>query len=491
MVLRDTVLPVKRGLLCWWGFAWLLACYPLMSHAQSTPASSDTSTVVIRQIQLIGNKKTKPFIIFRELPFQEGERISVTAVNDLLQKAHDQLMNTFLFIDVVPGVKNWKGGALDVVLQLKERWYIFPIPYLRIVDRNFNQWWVEEDHSLQRVDYGLHFSWYNLTGRNDKFTMVAENGYNRLFSLGYESPYLDKKLQQYLILGASYRNTRQVNFGTDSNKQVFFPDTTHLGDIFINRTVQGSIAYVFRKGVKQRHIVRLSYTWGLLADTINELTEAYGYAPYYQEGAQAIHFPELTYTYQYQNVDNIPYPLRGITANAQVDGKGLGLSKAVNIWTLTLKGGYYRPLTPGIYLALEGQVIAKSPAAQPYVNAHLMGFGDMFMQGLEYYIVDGSFGALLKETVRRQLFQWNMPTPFKHSQNYDHLPIRFFLKFYANQGYVYNDGPLYGSVLNNRLLYTEGLGLDIVTIYDLQLKFEFSWNQLGKNGLFLHNYKGF
>jgi hypothetical protein len=491
MVSHQTGLPVKRLLLCCLGVVWLMASIPLASRAQSLVTTSDTATVVIRTIELSGNKKTKPYVIYRELPFQEGERIPVRALNDYLQKAHDQLMNLFLFIDVIPGTKNWKEGALDIVIQVKERWYIFPIPYLKIVDRNFNQWWVEEDHSLQRVDYGLHFSWYNLTGRNDKFTMIAENGYNRLFSLGYESPYLDKKLQQYLILGASYRNTKQVNFATDSNKQVFFPDTTHLGDLFINRTVQGTLAYVFRKGVNQRHILRFTYTWGALSDTINNLELGSGYAPYFDGGRQTATFPELSYTYQYQNVDNIPYPLHGITANVQVDGKGLGMSKAINTWTLTLKGGYYRTLFPGYFLALEGEAIAKTGSAQSYVNAHLMGFGDMFMQGLEYYIADGPYGGLLKETVRRQLFQWNMPTLFKQSQNYDHLPIRVFLKLYANQGYVHNDGPLYGSVLNNRLLYTEGIGLDIVTIYDLQLKIEFSWNQLGENGLFLHNYKGF
>ena len=81
---------------------------------------------------------------------------------------------------------------------------------------------------------------------------------------------------------------------------------------------------------------------------------------------------------------------------------------------------------------------------------------------------------------------------FKNSRLYTgRFPYGFFAKAYFNAGYVSMGGPQYGSMLNNRLLYTEGIGLDIVTIYDLQLKIEFSFNQLGQNGLFLHNYKGF
>ena len=38
----------------------------------------------------------------------------------------------------------------------------------------------------------------------------------------------------------------------------------------------------------------------------------------------------------------------------------------------------------------------------------------------------------------------------------------------------------------NKLLYTGGFGLDIVSLYDLRLGLAFSVNQLGEKGLFLH-----
>ena len=42
------------------------------------------------------------------------------------------------------------------------------------------------------------------------------------------------------------------------------------------------------------------------------------------------------------------------------------------------------------------------------------------------------------------------------------------------------------SFLNNRMLYTGGMGFDIVSFYDTCIRLEYSINQLGQKGLFLH-----
>ena len=42
------------------------------------------------------------------------------------------------------------------------------------------------------------------------------------------------------------------------------------------------------------------------------------------------------------------------------------------------------------------------------------------------------------------------------------------------------------SILNNKLLYTYGAGFDVLSYYDFVAKIEYSFNQLGEKGLFLH-----
>jgi len=41
-------------------------------------------------------------------------------------------------------------------------------------------------------------------------------------------------------------------------------------------------------------------------------------------------------------------------------------------------------------------------------------------------------------------------------------------------------------MLNDRFLYSTGVGLDLLTLYDFRISTEFSMNQLNEKGLFLH-----
>ena len=59
------------------------------------------------------------------------------------------------------------------------------------------------------------------------------------------------------------------------------------------------------------------------------------------------------------------------------------------------------------------------------------------------------------------------------------------LKTYADVGYSHNKNT-FGSSLENRMLYTTGAGVDLISFYDFVLRFEYSFNQLGENGIFLH-----
>lgn len=156
---------------------------------------------VVGDIQLSGNKKTRDFIIFREIPFKKGERIADSELDKLLELARQQIMNTLLFVDVNVYVAAKKGNVLIINVDLKERWYFFPTPYFRLVDRNFNQWWVDQKRSLDRVNYGIKFIQNNTTGRNDNLNIWLINGYTQQFTIRYDIPFIDKKLTKGFNIG--------------------------------------------------------------------------------------------------------------------------------------------------------------------------------------------------------------------------------------------------------------------------------------------------
>ena len=114
----------------------------------------------------------------------------------------------------------------------------------------------------------------------------------------------------------------------------------------------------------------------------------------------------------------------------------------------------------------------------------MFGYGDMYLRGLENYVIDGVAAFLSRQTLRRELIRFSIRTYLK-SKSHDRIPFRIYARTFADAGYSYNK-TFTANSLTNRMLYTAGVGVDIVTFYDFILRFDYSFNQLGENGLFLH-----
>jgi hypothetical protein len=65
------------------------------------------------------------------------------------------------------------------------------------------------------------------------------------------------------------------------------------------------------------------------------------------------------------------------------------------------------------------------------------------------------------------------------------VPINIYGRTFGNTGYTYNPNPG-NNYLPNKMLFSGGFGIDITTIYDFTLKLDWSFNQLGENGIFIH-----
>ena len=111
-----------------------------------------------------------------------------------------------------------------------------------------------------------------------------------------------------------------------------------------------------------------------------------------------------------------------------------------------------------------------------------------FLQGYEGYVIDGVAGGYMKASFAVPLLDkvLNMPlNKFSFLDRWSKLPFKVYAKAFINSGYVYNQHS--GSnTLSNKMLYSGGFGLDIITLTDLVIKLEWSFNLLGQNGLYLH-----
>jgi hypothetical protein len=460
--------------------AFLLAGNSL--HSQQAAAGMDVDSLSthsgidyrVGTITITGNKKTKDFIILREIPFLTGETYSLQDLVKKFDDARRQLLNTTLFITVVVAAQNFEGNQVNISVVVKERWYIFPSPYLKPVDRNLNQWLVEQKASLSRVNYGIKLLYYNATGRNDKLKASVGNGYTKQFGLDYDRLYIGKDLKWGMKVGFSSSRNREVNFNTVNDKQAFIKDDNNFLSSFTNMYA----LLTYRRKIKTRHSVGLAYAFGNVSDTVVKLNPAYLVA-----GNKSVRFAELFYNMEYFDLDYIPYPTRGYAAQLSFSKKGF--DKNFNLSTFRIKGAGHWPITSKTFVSLVINSQLKLPFKQPYYNSRFLGYGDEFMQGYEYYVIDGVAGGFIKSTITRELVKFSIKPPTIRGKTFEPIPFRILAKVYGNTGYVHNPQPG-DNGLSNKMLYSGGFGLDIVTFYDLTIKLEYSFNQLGQNDLFLH-----
>lgn len=448
------------------------------SDAGMAPADSNRSPFIISKIYVSGNNKTKDYVVKRELPFEEGDSIALTALVEKFRLGKQQLTNTRLFNDVVISLKGFRGYEVDIQVDVKERWYIFPIPYIKPVDRNL-QAWADKGYSLSRLNFGAKFTYYNTTGRNDRLRLWLITGYSRQVLASYDQPYADKSLKHGYGFNFNYGAFKEVNPLTVDNQQFFLKaDSLPKAGRFLQELWAGSVQYTYRPGLRTRHLFKFGYNVTRVDSAVLALNPKY----LSNDGKGKIAFPDFTYSVTYINVDYAAYPQRGMIGEATLYKAGLG--KDMNMWTLNLKGVRAWDLKWKSSFSIQANGLIRIPFEQPYVNNRLLGYGDFYLRGLEKYVVDGVAGVVVRNTARRELFNFNVNLPVR-SMSHNRVPFKVYAKTYADMGYSYNKS-FPGNSLSNRFLATAGAGIDIVTLYDVVMRFEYSFNQLGQNGLFFH-----
>lgn len=446
----------------------------IYSTDEVSSLSDTTALFTIKSIVIEGNRKTDERIILRELSFGEHEQYPLNVLVEKFYKAKKQLMNSGLFMDVVVSLKSLQGYDASVLVAVKERWYIYPIPFARVVDRSLQEWVKNQNMDLTRVNYGLKLKHKNFTGKNDKLYLNLTNGYTKEVTVRYEDWPIDRKLRWFATSSISFGKNRELNYGTFGNQVASYKNP----DQFVRSYLHTSFEISHRPAIKTKHTFGVSYFRERLHDTIHKL------APLFTFQKDRISYPLFFYRMQYFDVDFIPYPKKGYAADVNLVKKGL--NNNVNLWQLTARTMGSWPLNDKYFFNLRLGGTVKLPFTQPYIMQQMMGYNDMYLQGYEDYIIDGVAGGYTKATFARELINTHFNVPFTNIKRAQHVPLRVYGKVYGNAGYVYHPQPG-TSTLNNKLLYSGGVGLDIILLYDFVIKLEWSFNHLRQNGIYLHD----
>jgi outer membrane protein assembly factor BamA len=450
------------------------------------PLLDSSAKLYVKNIVVTGNKKTKEYIILREIQFQKGDSLVISTINQQLEQARQQVYNTTLFSEVKFETVILSAYDMIVMVDVKERWYIYPVPQFKPVDRNFNEWIKTYNASLKRVNYGLKFVHYNLTGRRDQLRIFLLTGFSRDFSFSYNAPYSNSKLTEGFVVGAGYSQKKEIPYKTDFNNRLLFYRFDSLRSKFVGSNFNINAGYSLRKGFFNKHSFNASFSRITVSDSI---VLPKNNPNYLNTSKTAANIFEVYYGYQHVNVNNVLYATKGKTASISISKRGLGFTGGINALTVEAGLNKYYHLGKKWYSTIQLNGKIRLPLYQAYINQRGLGYGDSYLRGLEYLVIDGVATALVKSTLKYKVAEFKIPLPFK-IKSVPYIPFTIFAKTYADLGYAFNKKE-FVSNLNNKLLYTGGFGIDILTFYDVNLRLEYSFNQLNQKGLFLHTQSGF
>lgn len=404
-----------------------------------------------------------------------GDSIKDMDLESVLAFNKRRILNLQLFSVVNYEVDTFNNSEIHIEFKVTEILYWIANPIFSLADRNFNVWWFEEEHELDRTNIGLELTRMNFRGRDESIRTTVQVGYNKFFEFYYKIPYIDKKLHHGIAFGAEYQTGRETYFQTKDNKLDFYSS-----EIYPLKKFKGRVNYRYRKAYTTIHECELSYNSSSITN------ELFTKNPDYLGGRKKLNFFELKYSFTYNNTDIRVYPINGVDLKSYISKKGLGIDKDVNQLIIYNETSFYKKLGRNLSSSTVFRGRLLFPQNQVYSLNRAFGFKNEYVRGYEYYVVDGTHYAMLRNNLRYKIIDQVVSQNLVRFIKY--IPIRLYAKVFDDVGYVYNKYPG-DSKFNNRLLNGFGVGIDIVISYYAKFRIEYSFNHLRENSLFLHGSK--
>jgi outer membrane protein assembly factor BamA len=447
--------------------------------AQKLKSCADSlETFRINNIQLSGNKITYSKIILRELALKKGDKLCAKQLQKGIQKSKENLQNTslFNFVDIRDSSYVEQGvNQIDIYINLAERWYIWPMPVFELAERNPNAWWLTKDFS--KINYGMFFTWENFRGRREALKLIVQGGYDEKFGFHYDIPFINKAQTLGIILGAGLLRNHEVTYNTINNKPVRYRDKD-----YIRHQYYAYAALNLRKNIHTSHYFELAFDAHQYGDIVFQLN------PQFEINSnQDIRYLSLTYFYKNDHRDSRTYPLKGYYLDGILLKRGLGIlpKTSVNLLSLTTNLRKYWQLSDHWYFASGFTGRIANTSKNPYFLNTGLGYSRDFVRGYEYYVVDGQNFALVKTDLKYGLFQNKITKLPVLPSKFSKIEWSVYLSFYLDAAYSTTEIPQISNTLQNEALLGYGAGINLVSYYDIVIRFEYSANRMGEKGLFI------
>jgi len=449
--------------------ACLLVLYPSFSQEKKEYSLLDS-------IEFLGVKKTKSWIIQREIYLKKGDTLWLSQEKEQVEAIKNRLFNLNLFLSVDVSFEPQDSFSKKLIIKVKERFYFFAAPIFELADRNFNEWWYDRNHDFSRTNYGLLLIKKNVRGRNETLEFNFQAGFLGKFKIAYKIPYIDKKQRYGLQMAFAYNQYKNLAYQTEANKLVFLRNEDILKDRYL-----AELRVSRREGFYQFHHLDMRFMKASLADTILRLN-----ASYHLDSQSIQQYFFVGYQYTYDNRDFATYPLTGQRISLGLEKTGILATDNLNLWTLKLAWQRYYAFQPKWYVDASLGARFLWHQGQPYSNASALGYGNDLPRAYQLYVVDGQHYGIFKTTLKHELFKTKKHFSFIPIKQFATIPLAVYPNWHFDMAYAADNVFVQkqANPLANQLLWGTGLGLDFITYYNTVFQVDFTYNKHQEWGLF-------
>lgn len=451
-------------------------------------ANEATSFLKIKNIIITGNKKTKEYVILREMSLQQHDSFPATNMESILLEQRLNIFNLGLFNEVTANIKNWEDDSLDLYITVKEKWVIIPLPIIKFADRNVTEWWRNYNHDFKRLQYGAQVAWRNFSGRNDALQLGLSFGFAQRLDIGYSIPHFNvkKKKVGFSAFFTMFR-TKRIAYNTIDDKLAFMD----LGTSWQQKTIEVDAQVSYRKKIYNTHFFSTGYGITAISDSVQHANPAFFL------GSTKQQYFKFGYLFVADHRNIKTYPTNGWYISANMINYGLGFLKT-RLTTVGFKFSKYITWKkqPRFSVAAMIQWKLSWPLKQPYnlQTIKSIGYDENTIRGYELNVMDGQHSLLFKNEYRCRLFsfQLNKMKKFKGknaailNSSLAFLPFNIYLTAYFDAGYVWDNYFTTNNQYKNKWQFGYGAGINFVTFNSKLFRIEYSVNRYLKKGVYLH-----
>ena len=470
----------------YWFFSYWLLFAPIYAqkNVENKSSASDKSPVsscyTVAEIQIVGNNYTKERYILQEMSLHKDSTYCSKQWQEWLDKNEKLLYATNLFHTVQATWEVLPKKRVKIVMTLKERWFLYPLVHFEIEDYSYRYWWNNLNRDLNYISYGIGLYHINFTGLGDRLNVYFNFGNEPAVELFYKIPYKQKRSGALIgyTFSSIYRRLRTVVARNKSNR----PQVLQAMDAFYGTFTTNTFAVNYRPKVGIRHKFISGFQYVGISDTLHRLNPEFVQSAAQGSGKRR---RNVVVSYELRLGDRIyhRYPLDSQQFWLHLTRYGTGIFSEINLSRIRLRYVKYIDVGRNWYISTLWHGAVSIPFEQAFYNAESLHFYQR-LRGYDNYFIQGPLLFRGNIIAKKQVFNWNLG--LKNSKNkllqqFAHFPLVGYVYAYANMGYARSYPYQQELFLNDTLLYGGGLGVDILTFYDILIGGFYAFTRHGRN----------